>query len=571
LRDGQLVAASEEERFTRVKHDPRMPISALRFCLDSQRLSIRDVDCVAYYEDPVLKLGRQLWMGLPRALNTEAIGGRLDPWLPKQEIWELIGFEGRIEFVGHHEAHAASAYYFSGYPEAAVLTVDGVGEWSTTTYGHGNGHSLSIFEEVQFPHSLGLLYSTITSYLGFRVNDGEYKVMGLAPYGQPHYTHQVRRLIHCEDAGQFRLDMHYFDFMIRERMYSDALPELFGAPPRIAGSELLPFHADVARSVQVVLEEILIEKAQFLHSRVPSDNICMAGGVALNCVANGKLLRHGPFRSLFVQPAASDAGGSLGAAAIAHALLTGKRPSPERLAHVYLGPSFTTDEISRQLDAMPLSGLQDFRQDEAGLVEAAAARLAEGKVLGWFHGRHEFGPRSLGARSILADPRAADMRDRINASVKKREAFRPFAPAVLAEKAEQHFEIDHASPFMLETCQVKSPLSLPAITHVDGSARVQTVDARESPRFAALLREFDRITGCPLLLNTSFNMRDEPIVHTPLEAIACFARSQIDCLVLEDFIIDRTAVPIYWSKLFDLLAATGPETRRVDHAVYTFG
>lgn len=566
LRDGKLVAAAEQERFTRVKFDPSLPSAALRYCLAESGLCITDIDCVAYYEDPKKKLARQLWMGLPGLRPGMDAAKKLDAGRVEREIRELFGFEGRIELVDHHLAHAASAYFFSGFPEAALFTVDGVGEWTTTAYGRAHDAEIELFEEVHFPDSLGLLYSTITSFLGFGVNDGEYKVMGLAPYGRPTHVDQVRALVRSEAGGQYRLEMRYFDFLRGNRMYSDELVELFGMAPRPAESEIDPVHKDIAKSLQVVLEEILIEKASYLHQRVPSENLCMAGGVALNCVANGRVLREGPFRRLFVQPAANDAGGALGAAALAHVRLTGTRPDSEPMQHAYLGPAFSIEDVATVLAATPIKP-RDFRGDEAGLVQATVERLAAGKVVGWFSGRMEFGPRALGARSIIADPRGPEMRDRINALVKKREAFRPFAPVVLEAKAHEHFELDHPSPFMLETCQVRSKLDLPAITHVDGSARVQTVNPRQNPRFAALLAEFDRKTGCPLLLNTSFNMRDEPIVCDPVDALRCFARSQIDALVLEDFLIDRDDLPPSWILLGGMGGGPRPG---IGHDVYTF-
>lgn len=567
MRRGRLLAAAEEERFTRVKHDPSFPSNAARYCLRQAGLTLADLDCVAYYENPLKKLGRQLWMGLPGLARRGPQLYRLDPNRPRREIRELLGFDGPIHFIDHHQAHAASAYYFSGFSEAAVLTVDGVGEWATTTYGRGNGAELALFEEVQFPDSLGLLYSTITGYLGFAVNRGEYKVMGLAAYGKPAYLREMRCLIQSGEAGQFRLDMRYFDFPRRERMYSDAMTELFGMPPRQAESEVLEFHRDVAKSLQVVLEEILREKVAYLHGRVACENLCLAGGVALNCVANGVLLRNGPFRRLFVQPAANDAGGALGAAAATHVELTGARPENTRLDRVFLGPGYGGEEIRRLLRGMPLA-YDDFRGREDVLLEEVAARLARGEVVGLYHGRMEFGPRALGSRSILGDPRHAGMRDRINALVKKRESFRPFAPAVLEERAKEHFDLDHPSPFMLETCKVISKLELPAITHVDGSARVQTVHADHAPRFAALLRAFEARTGCPILLNTSFNMRGEPIVHTPVEALTCFVRAGMDCLILEDFLITREALPSFWPQGLELLQQS--HRSPVSHRVYTF-
>ncbi len=542
LQDGKLVAAAEEERFSRVKHDPRLPVSAFRWCLRQGGLGITDVDCVAWYESPAKKLSRQVWSGIPEE-------ARFDPGLPERAVREMLGYEGTFLTFDHHESHAASAFFFSGFEDAALLTVDGVGEWATTTYGRGRGNAVELFEEVRFPHSLGLLYSTLTAYLGFEVNDGEYKVMGLAPYGEPRYLEEMRRLVSSGPEGQYRLNLDYFDFMRGQRMYSDALPRLFGEPPRQREAAITRFHQDVARSLQAVLEEILLEKVRYLHARTGLPDLCMAGGVALNVVANGRILREGPFERLFVQPAAGDSGACLGAAALAHAKLTGERPGRGRLPHVYLGPDWRTDEIAELLAATGLAA-QDFRDREADLLEAVVDRLAAGKVVGWFHGPMELGPRALGARSLLADPRDPGMRDRLNRLVKKREAFRPFAPSVLEAHAAEHFDLDHPSPFMLETCQVTSPLDLPAVTHVDGSARPQTVDPGVAPRYAALLEAFRRRTGCPLLVNTSFNVRGEPIVCSPVDALFSLGNSGIDALVLEDFLIDREAVPTNWAELF---------------------
>jgi carbamoyltransferase len=549
LRDGQLVAAAQEERFTRVKHDPSIPRRAFRYCLSAAGITIADVDCVAYYEDPVEKLDRQLWMGLPEVppVGTAWLF-RLDAARAEWEIRELLGCDGPIELARHHEAHAASAYYFSGFPDAAIFTVDAVGEWTTTAYGRARGADLELFEEVRFPDSLGLLYSAVTAYLGFDVNDAEYKVMGLAPYGEPRYADQVRQLLEVDEGGGFRLDLRYFDFLRGERMYTEELCELFGRPPREPESELTEFAQDIARSTQVVLEDVMLQKAAWLRERVDSDNLCLAGGVALNCVAVERIVKSGLFERVFVQPAASDAGGALGAAAIAHVRLTGRRPSEEPMRHVFLGPGFDADEVALLLRTAP-APVEDYRGRENELLRTTAERLAAGEVVGWFQGRMEFGPRALGNRSILADPRDPRMRDRINALVKKREAFRPFAPAVLEERVGEHFELDRASPFMTETCQVTSELDLPAITHVDGSARLQTVDDT-NPRFRRLLMEFDRLTGCPILLNTSFNLRGEPIVCTPVDALICFVRSDIDVLVLGDFVVDRSALPDVWLEWF---------------------
>lgn len=567
LCDGELVAASSEERFTRVKHDPRLPVKAVGYCLHAARLALADIDCIAYYEDPAKKLSRQLWMLSQREqTSTEFDYRHLDPQRAEREIREAFEWDGRLEFVDHHQSHAASCFFFSGFDESAVLIADGVGEWATTSYGRASGTSIDLFEEVDFPNSIGLLYTAITTYLGFSANDSEYKVMGLAPYGQPSYVREFQRLIQSEpNCGSYRLDMSYFDFVGGDRMYSDRLCSLFGQPARDREAELLPFHKDVARSVQVVLEEILIEKSRYLKHKVDLPGLCMAGGVALNCVANGRILRESGFERLFVQPAADDSGGALGAAAMAFARIAGKRPSKKPLGDVRLGPKYSPEDVSRRLTAMPVK-FQDFTAREDDLAEFVAGSLAAGKVVGWFQGAMEFGPRALGARSILADPRDPSMRERINSLVKKREGFRPFAPSVLAEHAGEHFDLDVPSPFMLLTCQVRSALELPAITHVDGSARVQTVGC-ENDRFRRLLTAFEEKTGCPMLLNTSFNVKGEPIVCNPTDAIVCFVRANLDLLVIENFVILRTDVPAIWRTLAGEVYAPPPA---VASEFYTF-
>ncbi len=533
IQDGELKASVQEERFSRRKNDPDLPVNAFLYCLETAGISISDVDCIAYYEDPQKKLERQLWSGTNKISVDTALS--LNPRHVETQIRIELGYDGPIKFYEHHHSHAASSFFFSGFKEAAIMTVDGVGEWATTTYGEGKNTEINIFEEVAFPDSIGLLYSTITSYLGFKVNSGEYKVMGLAPYGEDLFAKEMRSLIKMMKDGQYQLELKYFDFLKGERMYSDAIIDLFGLPPRERDSDILQVHKDIAKSLQCVLEEILISKAQYLYEKTGHENLCMAGGCALNCVANGKVLKHTPFKRLYVQPAANDAGCALGAAALAYTELSGKTIKP--MEDVYLGPEYTNDEIEKMLKGTSLN-YQDCRS-EHNMINIAAQKLAEGKVIGWFSGRMEFGPRALGARSILADPRDPTMRDRINAMVKKREGFRPFAPAVLESKMRQHFDIDHRSPFMLETCQVISELDLPAITHVDGSARIQSVDATSNPRYEALIRAFDDITGCPIVLNTSFNIKDEPIVCSPEDALRCFITTDIDCLVLEDFVIDK--------------------------------
>ena len=572
LVNGALVAAVEEERFSRVKNDRSFPRLAFRYCLREAGLSIADVDCVAFYEDPVLKLGRQIWMSMLPGLSAERRGSlrnRLLSLPPQDEIRLTLGYEGPIEIVDHHLSHAASAYYFSGLQDAAILTVDGVGDWPTTAYSRAHGTTIDRFETVDFPDSLGLFYSTVTGYLGFEVNEGEYKIMGLAPYGKPLYADKLRQTIQILPGGQYRLDMKYFAYLNEDRMYTPEFADLLGRPPREPESPVEQFHRDVARSAQVVLEEVLLEKVRYLHEQAPSENLCLAGGVALNVVANGRILREGPFKRLFVQPAAGDAGGSVGAAAEAYVRKTGQRPSETPLRTVFLGPQTSTDDVYRVLKGSTAQ-FEDFRNRETELLECVVGHLAAGKVVGWFQGRCEFGPRALGSRSILADPRLPEMRDRINASVKKRESFRPFAPSVMAEEQTNHFDLHHPSIFMLETCQVKSPLELPAITHVDNSARVHTVTADDNPRFWRLLDAFNRRTGCPILLNTSFNLRSEPIVGNAVDALVCFAASAIDVLVLEDFVLDRSAVTMLWELMSQRrFAALESGGKSVGHLVYT--
>jgi len=548
LQDGRVTAAAQEERFSRVKNDKSFPSTAFRYCLNYADLTMADLHCVAFYEDPCQKLSRQLWMGMLPGLAPDrraSIRSRAIGTYPQEEIRLVTGHDGPIEIVDHHLSHAASAYFFSGFEEAAILTVDGVGEWPTTTYSSGSGAEIKRLGSVEFPDSLGLFYSAVTGYLGFEVNEGEYKVMGLAPFGRPTYVKQIREIIENGPRGQFRLNLRYYAFLQADKMFSDNLPELLGNPPRAPESEITQFHMDVARSAQVVLEEVLLSKARYLHSIFPSENLCMAGGVALNVVANSRCLNEGPFKRMFVQPAAGDAGGCLGAAAVAHFRRSGVRPRQQRLEHVYLGPANSLDETWHVLRSSGVA-FRDYREDEEGLIETTVDRLVEGQVVAWVSGRMEFGPRALGARSILADPRRPEMRDRINALVKQREAFRPFAPAVLEEFAAEHFALDHSSPFMLEVCQVISPIQLPAVTHVDGSARIQTVTPAANKRFAELIRRFHNRTGCPILLNTSFNLRGEPIVCSVSDAISTFGRSKIDALVLEDFVIERADIPQAW-------------------------
>ena len=545
--DGELVAAAEEERFSRIKHDGSVPWRAARSCLAAAGVDITAVDHVAYYEDPAAKHDRQLSMlaGEPSWDVSAELAERLDPGRPRQALRAGLGYDGPVTFVPHHLSHAASAYYFSGFREAAVLVLDAVGEWTTASCGAASPREgLRLREVDRFPHSLGLFYSTVTGYLGFEVNDGEYKTMGLAPYGRPVLVDELRELIRSDDDGRVTLDMDYFAFPSLQRMWSDRLPALLGRPSRAAADPLSDWHADVARSAQVVLEDIVVRKARHAARTTGARHLCLAGGVALNCVAIAAIRDSGLFEDLFVQPAAGDAGGALGAAAQVTVELGGVMPV-RRLTDVRLGPEFSTArDIVPMLDDAGIA-YRDCRDRFDDLLDEVAGRLAAGEIIGWCQGRMEFGPRALGARSILADPRAADMRDRVNALVKMREPFRPFAPAVLERHAQEYFEIENPLPYMVETVRVHVD-TLPATTHTDGSARVQTVNPATNPRFAALLERFHARTGCAVLLNTSFNQRGEPIVCTPADALHCFVRARLDALVLEDVLVEASAVPTTW-------------------------
>ncbi|MCH6161602.1 carbamoyltransferase family protein [Streptomyces marispadix] len=570
MADGQVVSAAQEERFSRRRFDPAMPVRAVRACLRDAGLSIADVDHVAYYERPERKLARQLWMGLPELPETSPSAlFRLDADRPFRQIEELLGFTGPVTAVGHHEAHAASAFYQSGFATSALFTADAVGEWTTTSYGRGGPEGVELREEVAFPHSLGLFYSAVTSYLGFAVNSDEYKVMGLAPYGSPRYADRLARLVRDEDGdggGRFRLDLDYFDFSGRGPMYTERLAELLEEPAREPESEISRFHTDVASSLQEVLENVLLRKLRHLHRETGESRLGYAGGVALNCVANRRIREEGPFEEIFVQPAAGDSGGAIGAAAMVHHELTGEF-APRRLTDAKLGPPGATRGAPGWLRRAGVP-YTDFTGDERALLERTADLLADGAVIGWYQGRMEFGPRALGARSILADPRDPGMRDRINALVKKREAFRPFAPAVVEERCAEFFELDGPSPFMLDTATVRQGAELPAITHVDGSARVQTVSSAQDRRFHGLLTAFAQRTGFPILLNTSFNMRGEPIVAQPADALVCFVRSDLDVLVLGDHMVLREDIPGHWAaRLEELLPYRKPPISR---DVYSF-
>jgi carbamoyltransferase len=538
LQDGKLVAAVQEERFSRIKNDPRLPIRSFRYCLEAGGIDIIDVDCIAYYESPVKKLSRQLCMQSPICSNPNL--SWLDSHRPMREIRETLGYEGLIETFDHHLSHAAGSFFFSGFEHAAILVADAVGEWATTSYAVGESNHITIYDEVRFPDSIGLFYSAVTQYLGFKVLSGEYKVMGLAPYGQETLVSKLREVIQVIPDGKFKLTAKYFNFSGIGKMFTDEFVELMGEPPRKPESTITQFHKDTAKSLQIVLEEVLLAQLTYLRTFTDTPDLCLSGGVALNCVANGRILRDSHINRIFVQPAAGDAGSSLGAAALAYIKQTGERHSKEPLTHVYLGPSYNSEEIANIVKSTGLE-YTNFRNHYEELVEAIVDYLIDGKVIAWFQGRMEFGPRALGARSIIADPRESGMRDRLNNLVKKREAFRPFAPAILEDVASEHLDLEGPSPFMLSTCQVNSEIDLPAITHIDGSCRPQTVSPSTNPRFAQLLNTFYTRTGCPVLVNTSFNIRSEPIVCSPADALRCLANSGIDVLVLENLIIDREA------------------------------
>ena len=577
---GEIVAAAQEERFSRRKHDERFPEQAAAWCLRQAGLTPAQLDAVVFYDKPILKFARLLesylavapggWRTFPQVLPGW-LGEKLNLRRTLREELPGLRPECPILFTTHHQAHAASAFYPSPFAEAAILTVDGVGEWATTTVGHGRGTTIELLREIRFPHSLGLLYSAFTGYCGFRVNSGEYKLMGLAPYGEPRYADLIRtELLDLKDDGSFWLNLDYFAFLRGTTMTNARFHRLFGGPPRRPEDPLEPRHMDLARSVQVVTEEVLLRLARHARELTGLPHLCLAGGVALNCVANGRLLREGPFERLWIQPAAGDAGGALGAALAAwHEHFHGARDhaaapaaagaSTDAMHGALLGPEYTDAEIEETLRR---HGAVWERLDRDALLDRTVQLLAAGKVVGWFQGRLEFGPRALGNRSILGDPRSPAMQSVMNLKVKFRESFRPFAPAVLRERAGAYFELDTDSPYMLLVAPVRAELrrpvppglrgldllkaersTLPAITHVDFSARIQTVDAARFPLLHALLRRWEAATGCAVLVNTSFNVRGEPIVGSPDDAYRCFVNTEMDYLVIGSYLLDRLAQP----------------------------
>ena len=575
LEDGLIVAAAQEERFTRRKHDARFPRHAIEYCLEAAGVGLGAVDHVAFYDKPFLKFERLLETYLafaPRGFRSFSMA--IPVWLKEKLFQKALlkkelrayapdyDWERRLLFAEHHQSHAASAFFASPFEEAAVLTMDGVGEWATTSVGFGRGSTLEMRREIHFPHSLGLLYSAFTAYLGFKVNSGEYKVMGLAPYGEPRYTQAILdHLIDVKKDGSFRLDLSYFDYCTGLRMTNDRFAALFDGPARRPDERLTQRHMDLAASIQAVTDEVVLRLTSALAGETGAENLCLAGGVALNCVANGKVLRDGRFKRLWIQPAAGDAGGALGAAFCAYHLFRGqpRKPiEPDAMAGAYLGPAFSQTDVETRLAWV---GARFSTLDDDRLIETTAEALAAGKAVGWFQGRMEFGPRALGARSILGDPRSPTMQSTLNLKVKYRESFRPFAPSVLREDVADWFELDRDSPYMLLVAAVSKQhrremtaeeqalwgiaklnvprSSIPAVTHVDYSARIQTVHRESSPRYHALLSAFKARTGCPVLVNTSFNVRGEPIVCTPEDAFRCFMGTEIDVLAIENCYLTR--------------------------------
>ena len=580
--DGEVVAAAQEERFTRKKHDPDFPANAVRYCLEEAGIGPDQLDYASFYDKPLTKFERLLETylafapaGLPSFKNAIPVWLREKLHL-RRSIRKGVGASKKIPtlFMDHHESHAASAFFPSPFEEAAILTLDGVGEWTTSAFGVGSGNKIRLTDQIMFPHSLGLLYSAFTYYCGFKVNSGEYKLMGLAPYGKPIYADAItKHLIDLKPDGSFWLDMGYFRYCQGLTMTGSRFHALFGGPPRKPESDLEPRHMDLAASIQAVTEEILLRIGRDVHEKTGMKNLVLAGGVALNCVANGRLLREGPFDDLWVQPAAGDAGGALGAALFTwHQLLEKPRTPklPDSQKGSLLGPGFSSQEVANRLETLGAS----YRkcEDEAELVDQTAALLADGKIVGWFQGRMEFGPRALGARSILGDPRSPETQATMNLKIKFRESFRPFAPIVMKEHAHEYFDIEprHESPYMLVVAPVSearrvaiseedrrimatSPdllkrvnvvrSEVPAVTHVDDSARLQTVDEARNPRLHRLLEAFRRRTDCPVLVNTSFNVRGEPIVCSPEDAYHCFLATEMDALVIEDLVVLKAGAP----------------------------
>ncbi|UXE62972.1 MAG: carbamoyltransferase [Woronichinia naegeliana WA131] len=594
IKAGQIVAAAQEERFSRKKHDARFPTQTICYCLESAGINLRDLDYIVFYEKPLLTFDRLLEtylayapQGISSFIQAMSVWLREKLYLKtvlKQELAQIANCKTKelplLLFGEHHQSHAASAFFPSPFEQAAVLCMDGVGEWATTSLWLGNGNQLTPQWQLDFPHSLGLLYSAFTYYTGFKVNSGEYKLMGLAPYGEPKYVDLILdNLLDLKEDGTFRLNMKYFNYATGLTMTNGQFDRLFGAPPRRAESDLTQREMDIAASVQKVTEEVVLRLAHTAYRELGTDYLCLAGGVALNCVANGRLLREGKFKDIWIQPAAGDAGGAIGAALSAW-YQYGNQPritnGKDAMQGSYLGPNFSLTEIEKYLQ--DIRAVFHYYTDSELFVQVANL-LDQGNVVGWFQGRMEFGPRALGDRSIIGDPRNPKMQSVMNLKIKYRESFRPFAPSVLAEKVGDYFELDRSSPYMLLVAQVKENLrltmtdqenqlfgieklniprsTLPAITHVDYSARIQTVQSETNPRYYQLLQAFEQLTGCGVLVNTSFNVRGEPIVCTPEDAYRCFMRTEMDYLVLENYILAKTEQPQWqkddqWQKEFEL-------------------
>ncbi|MBN1880000.1 carbamoyltransferase [bacterium] len=573
VEDGDILAAAQEERFTRIKHDQDFPENAVQYCLKEASISIDDVDLVAFYDKPLIKFERLLetyLMFAPRGI--QSFMQAMPLWLKRKLmipklISKTLGYKGPMIFPQHHESHAASAFFPTVFDRAAIITFDGVGEWTTTSYGLGDGNTIRLLAEIHFPHSIGLLYSAFTYFTGFRVNSGEYKVMGLAPYGEPKYKDVIlKELVDLKEDGSYRLNMKYFNYCTGLTMTNDAFADLFGGPPRQPESDLTQREMDLARSVQEVTEEIMLRTARYVHKLTGEKKLCIAGGVGLNCVGNGRLLREGPFEEIWIQPASGDAGGALGAALYGWYQYAGNARDRidgfDRQKGSYLGPEYSNEEIQSFLDR---NGYPHTRYEHNETPDVAAALLEQENVVGWFQGRMEFGPRALGNRSIIGDARSPKMQKTINLKIKYRESFRPFAPTVLEERISEYFEIDRPSPYMLLTAPVRSELrrqmtkeeqdlfgidklnivrsTIPAVTHVDYSARIQSVSAQTNPRYHALIKAFENRTGCGVIINTSFNVRGEPIVCSPEDAYKCFMRTEMDYLVLGDFVLDKLKQP----------------------------
>jgi carbamoyltransferase len=585
--DGRIVAAAQEERFTRKKHDFSFPENAIAYCLEEVGLTGDDLDYVAFYDKPFLKFERILETYL--AYAPRGIGSFIKamPLWVKQKLWikDLIrnetGYEGKILFPEHHQSHAASAFFPSPFQEAAFLTIDGVGEWATASFGIGKDNRIDIRAEINFPHSLGLLYSAFTYYTGFKVNSGEYKLMGLAPYGEPKYVDLIlSELMDLKDDGSFRLNMKYFNYCAGLTMTNERFHSLFGGPPRTPETRLERRHMDLARSIQEVTEEVVMRMVRHIHKETGQRYLCLAGGVALNCVANGRILRESPFEDIWIQPAAGDAGGALGAALMVWYQYLGNAreatPGKDFQQGSYLGPEFENGRILEFLEGM---GVEYAELGDNEIPERVADLIAGQKVVGWFQGRMEFGPRALGSRSILGDARSPKMQETINLKIKFRESFRPFAPTVLAERISDYFEIDRPSPYMLLVAQVKKDIcreisdgeksltglaklhiersDIPAVTHVDYSARIQSVCREDNRLYHEMIKRFEEKYGCPVIINTSFNVRGEPIVCTPEDAYLCFMRTNMDYLILGNYLLEKKEQKpldkdIDWLKEFEL-------------------